>query len=98
MNGHSPLFWVVCFIRSAVGSHLKIQNRWEFVVFLATSEQYGGVAQLGERTVRIRKVKGSNPSVSTKSGIRFTDAGFFFVFYAVLSFVSVNTSSSIMTC
>ena len=27
---------------------------------------YGGVAQLGERTVRIRKVKGSNPSVSTK--------------------------------
>ena len=34
---------------------------------------YGGVAQLGERTVRIRKVKGSNPSVSTnygKSGFR----------------------------
>ena len=27
----------------------------------------GGVAQLGERTVRIRKVKGSNPSVSTKT-------------------------------
>ena len=27
--------------------------------------EYGGVAQLGERTVRIRKVKGSNPSVST---------------------------------
>ena len=27
----------------------------------------GGVAQLGERTVRIRKVKGSNPSVSTTS-------------------------------
>ena len=26
---------------------------------------FGGVAQLGERTVRIRKVKGSNPSVST---------------------------------
>ena len=35
--------------------------------------EYGGVAQLGERTVRIRKVKGSNPSVSTnlgKSGFR----------------------------
>ena len=34
---------------------------------------HGGVAQLGERTVRIRKVKGSNPSVSTnlgKSGFR----------------------------
>ena len=29
--------------------------------------KYGGVAQLGERTVRIRKVKGSNPSVSTMS-------------------------------
>ena len=30
------------------------------------SARYGGVAQLGERTVRIRKVKGSIPSVSTK--------------------------------
>ena len=29
------------------------------------ASKYGGVAQLGERTVRIRKVKGSNPSVST---------------------------------
>ena len=29
-------------------------------------KRFGGVAQLGERTVRIRKVKGSNPSVSTK--------------------------------
>ena len=27
----------------------------------------GGVAQLGERSVRIREVKGSNPSVSTKT-------------------------------
>jgi hypothetical protein len=27
---------------------------------------FGGVAQLGERSVRIREVKGSNPSVSTK--------------------------------
>ena len=32
---------------------------------LSMRRQYGGVAQLGERTVRIRKVKGSNPSVST---------------------------------
>ena len=31
--------------------------------------EYGGVAQLGERTVRIRKVKGSNPSVSTKKSL-----------------------------
>lgn len=30
----------------------------------------GLVAQLGERSVRIREVKGSNPSVSTKSKIR----------------------------
>ncbi len=34
---------------------------------LSMRRQYGGVAQLGERTVRIRKVKGSNPSVSTKN-------------------------------
>ena len=33
---------------------------------LSLHSAYGGVAQLGERTVRIRKVKGSNPSVSTK--------------------------------
>ena len=32
----------------------------------------GGVAQLGERTVRIRKVKGSNPSVSTMSSQTLT--------------------------
>ena len=32
----------------------------------AQKHSFGGVAQLGERTVRIRKVKGSNPSVSTK--------------------------------
>ena len=32
---------------------------------LQLRQRYGGVAQLGERTVRIRKVKGSNPSVST---------------------------------
>ena len=34
--------------------------RWEI------SEKYGPVAQLGERTVRIRKVVGSNPFRSTK--------------------------------
>ena len=34
--------------------------RWEF------SKQYGPVAQLGERTVRIRKVVGSNPFRSTR--------------------------------
>ncbi len=35
-------------------------------VFFASSSVRGGVAQLGERTVRIRKVKSSILSVSTK--------------------------------
>ena len=35
------------------------------------SARYGGVAQLGERTVRIRKVKGSIPSVSTTKKVTF---------------------------
>ena len=30
------------------------------------SSKHGGVAQLGERSVRIREVEGSNPFVSTK--------------------------------
>ena len=35
-------------------------------MFLAVSKTvFGGVAQLGERTVRIRKVEGSIPFVST---------------------------------
>jgi hypothetical protein len=34
-------------------------------------QAFGGVAQLGERTVRIRKVKGSNPSVSTRKATSF---------------------------
>ena len=37
--------------------------------------EYGGVAQLGERTVRIRKVKGSNPSVSTIKETSFVYRG-----------------------
>ena len=43
------------------------------------SARYGGVAQLGERTVRIRKVKGSIPSVSTTNENPVDDksAGFF---------------------
>ena len=35
------------------------------------SARYGGVAQLGERTVRIRKVKGAIPSVSTNKKVSF---------------------------
>ena len=39
---------------------------------------FGGVAQLGERTVRIRKVKGSNPSVSTIKTTCFLQVVFYF--------------------
>ncbi len=47
---------------------------------------YGGVAQLGERTVRIRKVKGSNPSVSTKQKIAiFIVIAIFFCYSRLLS-------------
>ena len=40
---------------------------------------FGGVAQLGERTVRIRKVKGSNPSVSTIKSADDSQRVFLFV-------------------
>ena len=39
----------------------------------------GGVAQLGERSVRIREVKGSNPSRSIKRRIVLNDTAFLFV-------------------
>ena len=41
--------------------------------------KYGPIAQLGERSVRIREVKGSNPSRSTNLPHRFVRCG---VFYA----------------
>ena len=44
---------------------------------LFKSEKFGPVAQLGERSVRIREVKGSNPSRSTNSLRRFLPAGAF---------------------
>ena len=40
---------------------------------------YWGVAQLGERTVRIRKVKGSNPSVSTMKEVPANGRDFFHI-------------------
>jgi len=44
---------------------------------------------VGERTVRIRKVKGSNPSVSTKAKIPPTFVGgIFALYYSFLSFQS----------
>ena len=42
----------------------------------------GGVAQLGERTVRIRKVVGSNPFRSTKKEETTVGCLFFFGFAA----------------
>ena len=45
--------------------------------------KYGPIAQLGERSVRIREVKGSNPSRSTNLPHRFVRCG---VFYAQKNF------------
>ena len=36
-------------------------------LFVIVQSKYGRVAQLGERTVRIRKVEGSIPFMSTKN-------------------------------
>ncbi len=41
--------------------------------------KYGPIAQLGERSVRIREVKGSNPSRSTNLPHRFVRCGVFYV-------------------
>ena len=41
---------------------------------------FGPVAQLGERTVRIRKVVGSNPFRSTKNPQIQVICGFFIIF------------------
>ena len=41
---------------------LTFFRKWSIVTW---SDKYGPVAQLGERSVRIREVKGSNPSRST---------------------------------
>ena len=59
--------------RQPRGSHpfVEILDKSAFLI------EYGGVAQLGERTVRIRKVKGSNPSVSTNLGSLEADFPFF---------------------
>ena len=41
--------------------------------------KYGPIAQLGERSVRIREVKGSNPSRSTNLPHRFIRCGVFYI-------------------
>ena len=57
-------------IRKAGPSHLttctKLNPKIEQI------KQLGGVAQLGERTVRIRKVESSILFVSTKNGLQLT--------------------------
>src|SRR5699024_7208045 len=51
---------------------------------LTKSAKFGPVAQLGERSVRIREVKGSNPSRSTRFSRRFACGFFFAIFRQVL--------------
>ncbi len=52
-------------------------------VWLPHRDIFGGVAQLGERTVRIRKVESSILFVSTKKGrYRFCGICLFYVDYA----------------
>ena len=55
--------WGMYLTRQPRGSHPFVESLDKSAFLI----EYGGVAQLGERTVRIRKVKGSNPSVSTTS-------------------------------
>ena len=45
---------------------------------------YGLVAQLGERSVRIREVEGSNPFRSTKNPQIQVICGFFIIFFAII--------------
>ena len=59
--------------RQPSGSHPFVESLDKSAFLI----EYGGVAQLGERTVRIRKVKGSNPSVSTNLGSLVSDFPFF---------------------
>ena len=75
---HLPPFEIGCFLwaRSSVGSAsvslLCPTELWAFkwgvcrlVAQPSHAPKYGPIAQLGERSVRIREVKGSNPSRST---------------------------------
>ena len=58
------------------------------------ASKYGGVAQLGERTVRIRKVKGSNPSVSTMKRSSCHRQGLLFI----LKEMGIRTRGLLETC
>jgi hypothetical protein len=54
-------------LKKAILENLKKLLQFLQRMLIINKRANGGVAQLGERTVRIRKVKGSNPSVSTIS-------------------------------
>ena len=70
-----------------VSSAVFLQKRLTFGPWwgiLLKSAKYGPVAQLGERSVRIREVKGSNPSRSTilcKSELNLLCEALFRIFY-----------------
>ena len=78
--------WACSSVGSASVSLLCPTELWAFkwgvcrlVAQPRHAPKYGPIAQLGERSVRIREVKGSNPSRSTNLPHRFVRCG---VFYA----------------
>ena len=72
ISGQNPVFFKKRLTFSARGG------------ILTKSAKFGPVAQLGERSVRIREVKGSNPSRSTRFSRRFACGFFFAIFRQVL--------------
>ena len=78
--------WAYSSAGSASGSLLCPTELWAFkwgvcrlVAQPSYAPKYGPIAQLGERSVRIREVKGSNPSRSTNLPHRFVRCGVFYV-------------------
>ena len=69
MVAHRPASFSPCFRREFPPESSKIE-KLENLLFVAKPRkkpQYGPIAQLGERSVRIREVEGSNPFGSTIS-------------------------------
>ena len=73
--------WAYSSAGSASGSLLCPTELWAFkwgvcrlVAQPSHAPKYGPIAQLGERSVRIREVKGSNPSRSTKQFVLEPDS------------------------
>ena len=78
--------WACSSVGSASVSLLCPTELWAFkwgvcrlVAQPSHAPKYGPIAQLGERSVRIREVKGSNPSRSTNLPHRFVRCGVFYV-------------------